>query len=46
MQQRKKTSTISSPIGYWIEGSTVDWCFGIGQTSGKIYYTCNHLIID
>ena len=32
--------------GYWSEGSTVGWYFGIGQGSGKILYTCNHLIVD
>ena len=41
-----KTTTISSLIGYWSECSTVDWYFGIGQGSGKILYTYNHLIID
>ena len=41
----KKTTTRSSPIGYWSEGSTVGWYFGIGQDYGKIHYTCNHLII-
>ena len=42
----KKTTTRSSPIGYWSEGSTVGWYFGIGQGSGKILYTCNCLIVD
>ena len=42
----KKATTRLSPIGYQSEGSTVDWCFGIGQARGKIYDTCNCLIID
>ena len=42
----KKSTTRSSPIGYWSEGSTVGWYFGIGQGSGKIPFTCNLLIID
>ena len=29
----KKTTTRSSPIGYWSESSTVGWYFGIGQGS-------------
>ena len=42
----KKTTRRSSLIGYWSEGSTVGWYFGIGQGCGKIHYTCNRLIID
>ena len=42
----KKATTLSSPIGYWSESSTVSWYFEIGQGSGKIPYTCNYLIID
>ena len=42
----KKSTTRSSPIGYWSEGSIVGWYFGIGQGCGKILYTCNYLIID
>ena len=37
---------MSSSIGYWSEGSNVGWYFGIGQGSGKIPYTCNHMMID
>ena len=42
----KKATTRSSVIGYWSEGSTIGWYFGIGQSSGKISHTCNHLIIN
>ena len=41
-----KTTTRSSPIEYWSEGSTVGWYFRIDQDSGKIPHTCNHLIVD
>ena len=44
--KRKKVATRSSPIGYWSKSSTIGWYFGISQDSGKILYTCNHLIID
>ena len=43
------TTTRSSPIGYWSEGSTVGRYFGIsldGWIVGKIRYTCNRLIVD
>ena len=42
----KKATTRSSLIGYWSEDSTIGWYFGIGQSSGKISHTCNHLIIN
>ena len=42
----KKATTRSSSIGYWSKSSTVGWYFEIGQGSGKIPHTCNHLIID
>ena len=41
-----KTTTRSSQIEYWSEGSTVGWYFRIGQGSCKISYICNHLITD
>jgi len=42
----KKSTMRSSPIGYWSKGSTIGWYFGIGQGSGKILHTFNHLIVD
>ena len=42
----KKSTTRSSPIGYWSKGLTAGWYFRIDQGSGKIPYTCNRLIID
>ena len=42
----KKTAIRLSPIGYWSKGSTVSWYFRTGQSSDKIPYICNHLIID
>ena len=41
----KKSSTRSSPIGYWSEDSIVGWCFGIVQGSDEILYTYNHLFL-
>ena len=42
----KNATTRSNPIEYQSESSTVGWYFGIGQNSGKISYTCNHLVIN
>ena len=42
----KKSTTRSSPIGYWSEKSTIGWYFGIGQGSGKILHTCDRLIVN
>ena len=42
----KKSTTRSSPIGYWSKGLTAGWYFRIDQGSGKIPHTCNRLIID
>ena len=42
----KKATTRSCPIGYWSESSTIGWYFGISQGNGKIFYTCNSLIVN
>ena len=39
-----EVSTRLSPIGDWSKDSIISWYFGIVQGSGKIPYTCNHLI--